>query len=140
MSHGNKPKGKSSGSTPAAGKKAGKVGYSDFRFVRIELLDKEKEEFRSLLAAGEFDHVSVDDFIQEGYKVTFVGQDGGNTALCSISQPNDNHHNAGLILTGRGRDSATAVRVCYYKDKYLCDDGLWREAEARRGGQYDDVG
>ena len=120
-------------------RKNAKVPYADFRFVRLELTEPEKDNFRSLLGSGEFESLSPDDFLPDGYKVSFTSGDNEASVICSISQPFATHHNHGLILTGRGRDSATALAVCAYKHLYLCEDTLWREAEQRRGGSYSDI-
>lgn len=120
--------------------KSSKVAFADFRFVRIELLADEKEDFKALLAAGEFSDVTPDQFISEGYTVKFSAGDNGSTVICSISQPCADHPNAALVLTGRGRDTATALAVCVYKHTILATDGLWRECESRRGTAYDDIG
>lgn len=117
-----------------------KVPYADFRFVRLELTEPEKEHFRSLLASGEFESLSLDDFLRDGYKVTLSNTGENGTIICSVSMPYANHHNAGLVLTGRGRDAATAAAVVTYKHNYLAQDTLWREAESRRGGSYSDIG
>jgi len=119
---------------------AGRVAFADMRFVRIELLESEKEVFRALLDSGEFEQVSADDFIERGYKVTFTQDTRGGGALCTVSACAADHPNAGLMLTGRGRDAATAIAVVAYKDIYLCPDGLWRAAEDQRGGSYSDIG
>lgn len=120
--------------------KTGKIPFSDFRFVRIELTSAERDDCRSMLEAGEFESFSIDDYLAEGYKVSFNRDDAHDSTICSISQPDPTHQNAGLILTGRGRDSAAALGVVSYKSHYLCEDSLWREAESRRGGSYNDIG
>lgn len=117
-----------------------RVAYSDYRFVRIELTEQEKQQFRDLLAAGEFESLSVTDFVREGYKLSFSEGDEGHTVICSVSQPHADHHNAGLILTGRGGDAETALAVVAFKHVYLCEDTLWRSAEDNRGGSYNDIG
>lgn len=130
----------SSGSSAQKKRSTAKVPFSDFRFVRIELLEPDKESFRSLLASGEFESLSPDDFVGEGYKVSFAETDAEKSIICSVSMAKADHHNAGLILTGRGRDSATALAVVAFKHIYLCQDTLWREAESQRGGSYSDIG
>lgn len=121
-------------------KGAGKVPFADIRFVRIELLESERQEFRAQLASGEFDDISIDDFLDSGYKITFSNDPRGAGVICSATALQGDHPNAGLVLTGRGRDSATALAVVSFKDSVLCPDGLWRAAEDRRGGSYSDVG
>lgn len=121
-------------------KESGKVPFGDIRFVRIELLEHEKQEFRSLLAAGEFSELSADDFLESGYKVTFSNDPRSEGVICSVTALQAEHPNGGLVLTGRGRDSFTAMAAASFKDRYLCPDGLWRAAEDQRGGSYDDIG
>lgn len=129
-----------SGTAAAKKRETAKVAYSDYRFVRIELTEADKERFRALLASGEFESLSVTDFVRDGYKVSFSEADSGHTIICSISQPYAQHHNAGLVLTGRGSDAETALAVVAYKHIYLCEDQLWRQAEDARGGSYSDIG
>lgn len=117
-----------------------KVPFSDFRFVRIELLEGEKEQFRSLMESGEFTDVDVDGWLLEGYSLKHTYDPQNKTFVCSLSQPYAEHPNGGLVLTGRGRDTATALSVVAFKHFYLCEDTLWREAESRRGGSYSDIG
>lgn len=141
MGHGKNPdQGKSSRARRDTQKANQRVPFADFRFVRIELLEGEKERFRDLLAAGEFAPLDADEFIVEGYTVKYTYDDKAKTVICSVSQPFVEHHNSGLVLTGRGRDTVTALAVCAFKHRYLCQDTLWREAEAQRGGSYDDIG
>ena len=127
------------GSRPSK-REAGKVPFADFRFVRIEFTASERDDCRSQLEVGEFEHVSIRDYNDEGYKVTFAKDRDGDTYLCSVSMPHSDHHNAGLILTGRGKNPDTALGVVSYKHLVLCEDTLWREAEDRRGGSYQDIG
>ena len=131
--HGNSGNG---GSRPAA--QSG--GKFNARFVGIELLAEEKQNFRSLLESGEFESLSPDDFIERGYKVTFTADKRGGGVICTLSAPDLDHPNNGLLLTGRGGDSTTALAVAAYKDIYLCPDGLWLEAEGRRRRDADDIG
>jgi len=119
--------------------KGGRVAFADFKFVRLELLADEKDKFKALLASGEFDDISPDEFVSQGYTVKYSPGDAGKTVICSITQPMVNHCNGGLVLTGRGRDSAVALAVCAYKHVYLCTEGQWREAENRRGTAFDDI-
>lgn len=120
--------------------KQGKIPFSDFRFVRIELTEDEKQTFRALLDSGEFDGISPDDFVSQGCKVSFSAGDDAGTIICSVTCTDPTAVNAALVLTGRGRISTTALAVCMYKHIYLCSDGSWREGEARRGGGYSDIG
>lgn len=120
--------------------KTGKIPFSDFRFVRIELTSTERDECRAMLEAGEFKSFSIDDYVAEGYKVSFSRDEAHDSTVCSVSQPDPTHQNAGLILTGRGSSATTALGVVSYKSHYLCEDTLWREAESRRGGSYNDIG
>lgn len=116
-----------------------RVGFGDFRFVKLDLLADEKQDLRRRLAEGFTEQVSIDYFVSEGYSVKFSLGDGGATVVCSISQANIDHQNAALILTGRGRDAITALAVCTYKHFILCNNGMWKEAEDRRVGSGIDI-
>jgi len=118
----------------------GNVPYSEMRFVRIELTEAEKQEFKALLAAAEFSGDFLDRVLVAGYKVTLGVDKNGGGFLCSIRAEDRELLDAGLILTGRGKTTTIAVAVCEYKSNYLADEHGWLEAETRRGGSHDDVG
>ncbi len=117
-----------------------RVAFADYRFVRIELTEAEKVEFRSLLASGELEGMDIDAWLERGYKFTLTRDSKGGGVIASLSQQNVDSEDAGLILTGRGGDTVTAMAVLTYKDKYLAGDDGWKACEARRGGGYDDIG
>lgn len=119
---------------------SGKLSFDQYRFVRIELTEAEKVEFRSQLASGEFDGLDVDDWIERGNKLTLAGDKKGGGVLASLSQQNVSHPDAGLILTGRGGTVTIALAVLAYKDRHLAGDDGWKACEAQRGGSYDDIG
>ncbi len=110
------------------------------RFVRIELNTTTKEQFRALLADGEFTPGELDGFLQAGYSVRFSPTDGGKTIVCTVSCSLDSDPNNGLMLTGRGGDASTALAVCAYKDRYLCENGAWASGEDMVAGSAGDIG
>jgi hypothetical protein len=118
----------------------GTIPFSEMRFVRIELTEAEKEEFRALMANEEFTSDFLDKAVRAGYKVSFSLDKNGGGVLCSIRAESRGLLDAGLILTGRGKTIAVAVAVCEYKSNYLADENGWLAAETRRGGSFDDVG
>lgn len=127
------------GRDPKGGDKSA-GGTTAFRFVNIELTAEQKEDFKALLAAGEFNEVCVDDWTRLGYKVSFTSGDAGKTSICSVVCGVEGDPNHGQILTGRGGDSTTALRVAAYKDTYLCEDGVWGTSPNLRGGAAGDIG
>lgn len=120
--------------------KRSKVSFSDFRFVRIELTEAEKSTFKSLLESGEFDPIPLDDWISRGLKLSVSGDGENGTVLASLTVPYADMHDAGCVLTARGRDAITALAVLCYKDSYLAGEGGWRQSESERGGGYSDIG
>lgn len=114
--------------------------YSDMRFVRIELNEVEKAEFKSLMAADEFSTKFLDRCLDAGYNVTIGRDKRGNGILCCIRAELKDMLDGGLILSGRGKDATTAIYVCEYKATYLADEAGWLAAETRRGGSYSDIG
>lgn len=110
------------------------------RFVNLDLTTDTKAQFKALLADGEFDQSTVDEFLQSGYSVRFSATDGGKTIVCTVTCSVETDPNNGLMLSGRGGDSATALRVCLFKDTYLCENGAWASGELanREGG--DNIG
>lgn len=137
----NKSKKSGSSRSPSFGKegKPSKVPFSSIRFVRIELSETERAEFKSLVESGEFEHLPLDVWCETGYKLSVSRDPNGNGCLATLTGQYTNMPNAGLVLSGRGRDAATAMAVLEFKDRYLCDDGGWSEAETARGGGYTDI-
>jgi len=117
-----------------------KVPFAEFRFVRIELSEKEKSEFKALLDSGEFAEIPLDEWLDRGYKLTVSRDDKSSGVICSVTAVYTNAPDAGLVLTARGRDAITALSVLAYKDKYLAGDAGWLACESSRGGSYDDIG
>jgi len=117
-----------------------RYAYNEMRFVRIELSDDEKAEFKSLLEAGEFDPSFLDKCVDARYNITLSKDKRGNGSLCCVRAEYKDMLDGGLILSGRGKDITTAIAVCEYKATYLADENGWLEAEARRGGGYSDIG
>lgn len=117
-----------------------KVPFADYRFVRIELTEKEKDEFRGQLASGEFDDFDPSDWCRSGYKLTFSFDDTNNTFIATLTAQYKNMPNSGLVLTGRGGSIPTALAVLQFKHIHLCGDDGWKAAESLRGGSYSDIG
>lgn len=114
------------------------IAFNDYRFVKLDLSNDEKVDFRGQLESGDFEHIDAGYFLSQGYSVKLSPQDDGKTVLCTVVCSDSTHHNAGLLLTGRANDAATAIRVAAYKDGVICDNGNWLAAEyTRRGGPYD---
>lgn len=120
--------------------KPAKVSFAEFRFVRIELTEREKDKFRELRDSGEFEPLDIDSWMQQGYKFSASYDPQYNSVVVSLSAQYRDMPNAGLILTGRGGSFASAVAVLEYKDKYLAGDDGWLAAETSRGGSYSDIG
>lgn len=137
----NKARAQAAGTSKVGAKpKRTKVDFSQFRFVRIEINEAEKQQFRALLESGEFDPIPLDEWLDRGYKLSISNDSQGSGILASITSVNSDAHDAGLVLTGRGRDAITALAVLCYKDRYLAGEEGWLACESRRGGQYSDIG
>lgn len=117
-----------------------KVSFSEFRFVRIELSESEKNEFRAMLAAGEYDELAFDDLLREGYKHTRSFDDTHNTYISTLTAQYKDMPDSGLVLTARGSSTAVADALLRHKHGYICGDDGWAAAETARGGSYDDIG
>lgn len=115
------------------------VPFGEMRFVRIELTEAEKKDFRALMEAEEFGWDFIDECIKAGYKVTFNLDKNGGGVLASVRCETTGLRDAGLILTGRGSTAAIALAVAEYKNGYLADDDGWLAAETRRTSDSDDV-
>lgn len=117
-----------------------RYSFSEMRFVRIELSEAEKGEFRQLLEAGEFNAGFLDECVSAGYYITIGKDKNGGGVLCCVRAEYKAMLDGGLILSGRGKDVFTASAVCEYKATYLADENGWLAAETRRGGSYSDIG
>lgn len=117
-----------------------KVPFAQFRFVRIELDEAEKTEFREMYSAGEYDRLEFDGLLREGYKLTVSYDVTHSTFIASLSGVYKDMPNAGLVLTGRGNSEAVARAVLMHKHSYVCSDELWTAIENSRGGSYSDIG
>lgn len=117
-----------------------KVPFNEFRFVRVELTEKEKGEFRSLLEAGEFDTIPIDEFLERGLKLSVSRDFQNGSVVASLTAQYTDCSDAGQVLTAHGRDAVTALAVLTYKDRYLAGEDGWSACEARRGGSYSDIG
>lgn len=117
-----------------------KVPFNEFRFVRIELSEKEKSEFRSLLESGEFDALQIDGWLERGLKLSVSRDYQNNSVVASLTAQYTECVDAGLVLTAHGSDAATAIAVLTYKDHYLAGEAGWSACETSRGGSYSDIG
>lgn len=115
-----------------------KVPFGGFRFIRIELTETERDELRSVLEDGSTLPFDLDNLVRDGYTLKISCSDGDATVLASLSQCYRDHQNAGLVLTARGRNTATALSVLSYKLHTLIREDPWRQVEAERGGPYED--
>jgi len=118
----------------------GKLGFSDYRIVRIELTSTEKDELREFLAAGEFPADIPQYFLDRGLSVKLAPDNRGHGILATATNGVPDTSDAGLTLTARGSSKELALGSLYYKDVYICGDEGWGAAETQRGGAYDDVG
>lgn len=117
-----------------------KLGFGDYRFVRIELLTSEKDQFKADVEAGDWTAPDMDEYLGKGYTLKFSSDPRGSGRLCTITCTDVESGDAGLQLTGRGSTAAAAYSVAAYKDFVICGDRSWLEAEHERGGSYDDIG
>lgn len=121
-------------------RKSGKVAFGEQRFVRIEPTAAEKEEFRALRDAGEFDDLDVDGWLEAGYKLSINREERGGGRIATLTGQFTDMLNAGLVLSARGSSAALALAFLDFKDRYLCGEAGWKAAEDLRGGSYDDIG
>lgn len=117
-----------------------RYSFHQMRFVRLELTEEEKQEFKSLLESEEFSWDFLNTCIEAGYGVSFGKDKRGGGHICTIRAEYKDMLDGGLNLSGRGKTAFIALAVCEYKSTYLADETGWLAAETRRGGSYDDVG
>jgi len=124
---------KKSSGTGSRTPKAGKVQFSDFVFITIDLTTEEKEEFKSWVADIDPIERVLRDLVTEGCKLSFSTGDNGNTAICSLSITDAEDVNAGGVLTARGKTADIALAVLLYK-LHIVGERTWRQAMHERGG------
>lgn len=120
--------------------KSKRLAFGDYRFVRIDLSSEEKDDFHTRVGDGSFRPLGIAAYLSDGYSVKFSQADGGKTVVCTLTQTNVSHPNAGLSISGRGRDTETAFAVVAYKDIVVCNDGQWLQTEYERSGTSPDIG
>lgn len=117
-----------------------KLSFGDYRFARIELTSDEKQQYREDSAAGDWVHPEMDEYLKVGYTVKYSQDKHGHGVICTLTCTDVDSGDAGLQLTGRGSTATVAWDVCSYKDRVVCGERTWKEAENERGGSYDDIG
>lgn len=115
-----------------------RLGFNDFRFVRLDLTEAEKADLRSTMARYELSATDLEALRRDGYSLRISSDRDSDTALVSLSQPNGRHPNAGLILTARGRNTATALASLAYKLFIVIGERAWADVEAERDGAHGD--
>lgn len=136
--HGNEPRNKKSAARntePAADER---TKYSDFKFVRIELSEEEKAEFRGLLRSGDEPELDLDDLVSKGYALSLSLDRDGKTVLVTLKQLYVLGENTRGILTARHGSARGALACLAYKLQVIIGNRFWQEAEMARGGEYDD--
>lgn len=117
-----------------------KLGFNDYRFVRIELDQEQRNHFKALQTSNEFEEFeALDQYLGGGYKASFNKDPNGGGVICAVSCSSPDDPNHGLILTGRGATAPIAWNVFRFKTLYLCEDEIWATGE-RGSGVNDDVG
>lgn len=122
------------------GRSAGKVSFGDYGFARIELSAEDRERFGVWTEEQGVDGGAIDYLLEDGCKVSFSTDKHGGGVICSASQPDPKHENAGLVLTGRGGTAIVALAVLVYKDMVICGGESWRQGESEHGGGQPDIG
>lgn len=123
-----------------AKKPSDKLRFEDYRFCRVELTQREKDDLREDYLPHMTPLVVLMDLALPGYKFTYSVSDDGHTHLASLTCRDASDPNAGLTITARAKDVSSAILVLGYKVLVLCGDRSWTEVEFERGGSYDDLG
>lgn len=116
-----------------------KVGFSMTWFVRIELTNEEKDDYRENYSQAFEPAEAIDDWLDRGFKVSFNRDTNGRGVLASIFAQWSGMEDSGGILTARGATATAAVGVLVYKDRIVCGERTWKETQNERGGGYDDI-
>ena len=132
---------KTKANTPkkTTGGKREKVPFGSARFARIELVEAEKEDFRTLRAGGEFDNPPVQHWLDMGYKLTLSADENGGGVVAVLTPLFMDVENAGLQLSARAATWDGALQVMEYKDFYVAGEDGWAACEQARGGTHSDI-
>lgn len=97
------------------------------RYVSVDLTKAQKEDMKKSLP----DAVEVMNWVhkmcEEGYRFTLRWDDWTECHSCFV-YPDDDGANAGLVLTGRGTDTFSALRGAVYRH-FNIFDGHWGDRD-----------
>lgn len=112
-------------------RKQGAVGKdnAEFRgYINVNLSDEQKEYYLAWSESASF-WESLDAFVTDGVNIALRREKGGESFLASATQRREDSPNAGLCVTARGRDPATAFGRVLFILTYLGRSERWEDVQ-----------
>lgn len=111
--------------------------FNDARFVQYELDEAQRKSCKGWSLDGDDLWLEVLALLDSEYTVSVRFEPASTAYACFVTvRGNDQHPNAGLILTGRGSTPAKAVKQAIFKHKAI--DASWLQFAERRSEVIDD--
>lgn len=98
----------------------------DYEFVRGELNAEQKKDASTWMKKNQDDYSPMlDDLLANDYKLSMSFDSYNDTFVISLTGKPDNKHNAGKILTGRGKTWYLGLMSMLYKHHVLYKGAAW---------------
>jgi len=111
--------------------------FNDARFVQYELDETQRAACKGWDLDGDDLWLEVLALLDTGYSVSVRYDETSTAYACFVTvRGNDQHSNAGLILTGRGSTPGKAVKQAIFKHKAI--DATWLQFAERKIEVIDD--
>jgi len=111
--------------------------FNAARFVQYELDEAERQSCKGWSLDGDQLWLEVLALLDDGYTLSCKWDTFSESYACFVQiRGNDQHPNAGLILTGRGSTPAKACKQAIFKHKAI--DASWLQFAERKQQVLDD--
>ena len=89
---------------------------NDALYAEVNLTEADRSAFENWLAGVSIEPAEALELLaDEGYRITFKIDFNNSCAMCTLTQQDNKHHNAGLIITSRSDDLLEAFWLNAYK-------------------------
>jgi hypothetical protein len=125
--------------TIMAARKPAKKSFEkiEYEFVRGELNADQKKDAAAWMKKHGDDYAPLlDDLLASDYKLSMSFDAYNDTFVISLTGKPDNAHNAGKILTGRGKSWFLGLMSMLYKHHVLFKGGAWVSDSASDDGDF----
>ena len=109
--------------------KAGEVDNAEFRgYINVNLTDAQKEKYPAWAVSAAY-WEALEGFTAAGVNLSLKRERGTNGFLASATQRDPGSVNAGLCVTARGRDPATALGRLLFTLTILSKKDRWEDTQ-----------